>query len=315
MPRVSVIIPTCNRSELLAQAIGSVLGQSYQDFELLVVDDASDDGTGAIIGSFPDPRITYTRHPRRRGGAAARNTGIARARGEYVAFLDDDDEWLPDKLARQVELMSKSAPVVGASYTGCVVVERNSCRIRSQITPRRKGRLYPAILADNFIGGTSSVVAKRSCLEQLGGFDERLPSFQDYDLWIRLAREFDFESIADPLLRYSVHERQVWTDLEALIRGLEMMLRKYGADAGFRKKSSGYFRTFGMRYCERNDAVHARDAFWRAAQLQPLQLKNYVYLGASLFGPANLERMSRGKSKLVARARKFALLAHVGRHA
>jgi glycosyltransferase involved in cell wall biosynthesis len=315
MPQVSVIIPTCNRAELLPRAIRSVLSQSFADFELLVVDDGSDVGNGAIVESFADARIVYTRHPFRRGGAAARNTGIARARAEYVAFLDDDDEWLPDKLARQVELMRKSSPAVGASYTGCLVVESNSGRIRRQIAPRRNGKLYPAILADNFIGGTSSVIAKKSSLERVGSFDESLPSFQDYDLWIRLAREFDFENIADPLLRYSVHDRQLWTDLEVLTRGLEIMLQKYGADAGFRRKSSVYFQSFGMRYCERNDPGQARKAFRRAAQLQPYQLKTYIYLGASLLGPDNLERISRGKSRLLAGVKKLGLSQKIRHHA
>jgi glycosyltransferase involved in cell wall biosynthesis len=315
MSLVTVIIPTWNRAEFLPRAIGSVLGQSYQDFELLVVDDGGDARSAEIVRSFGDRRLVYLRHSRRRGGAAARNTGVARARGEYVAFLDDDDEWLPEKLARQVALMRRSAPLVGASYTGCLVVEARSGEVRGQITPRRKGRLYPAILSDNLIGGTSSVIAKRSCLVHVGGFDERLPSFQDYDLWIRVAREFQFECISDPLLRYSVHERQVWSDLEALTRGLEMMLWKYGEHPGFRIKSSAYFQSFGMRYCERKDGAGARKAFWRATQLQPYELKNYVYLGASLLGPQGPEKLTRLKAELLEHAKKSALPPKVRRHA
>jgi glycosyltransferase involved in cell wall biosynthesis len=313
-PRVSVVIPTCDRAALLPQAVESVLSQSFQDFEILVVDDGAA-GCGALVESCADARIAYIRHPHRRGGAAARNTGIAGARAEYVAFLDDDDEWLPDKLARQVELMDRNLPAVGACYTGCLVVEKSSGRIQRQITPRRNGKLYPAILGDNFIGGTSSVMAKKSCLERVGCFDESLPSFQDYDLWIRLAREFEFASIAEPLLRYSVHDRQVWTNLEALTRGLELMLRKYGADAGFRKKSSLYFQSFGRRYCERNQPAAARKAFWRAAQLDPGRMKNYLYLGASFLGAGNLERMSRAKARIRARAKKNSLMPNLSRHA
>lgn len=98
IPTVSVVIPTYNRAHLVGRAIQSVLNQTYQDFEIIVVDDGSTDNTEEVVKSFNDPRIRYIRHDQNRGGSAARNTGIKMARGEYIAFQDSDDEWLPEKL-------------------------------------------------------------------------------------------------------------------------------------------------------------------------------------------------------------------------
>src|SRR5207237_7043535 len=117
MPKVSVIIPTHNRSGFLRLAVLSVLKQTFPDFELVIVDDASGDDTPAVVKRFEDPRIRYIRHERNLRIAAARNTGISNSTGEYVAFLDDDDEWLPSKLQKQVSALDHSASTVGAVYT------------------------------------------------------------------------------------------------------------------------------------------------------------------------------------------------------
>lgn len=113
MPKVSVVIPTHNRSSLLRRAIQSVLDQTYQDFEIIVVDDASTDDTEAVVKGFADERIRYVRHSENRGEAASRNTGIRLAKGEYIAGHDDDDVWLPPKLEKQVKAFEKASPKVG----------------------------------------------------------------------------------------------------------------------------------------------------------------------------------------------------------
>jgi glycosyltransferase involved in cell wall biosynthesis len=302
MARVSVVIPTCNRGSLLGAALASALAQDYGDLEVIVIDDAGAAGSTEAVEACRDSRVRLVRHPARRGGAAARNTGIALARGEYVAFLDDDDEWRTDKLSRQMASL-RGYPQASASYTGYLVVDRDSGRVLQRIVPQRRGRLHAEILKDNCIGGTSSVVVKRSCLEGVGGFDERLPSFQDYDLWIRLSRAIEFDAIEEPLLRYSVHARQVWKDLEALTRGLDVMLEKYGESAAFRRQSSVYYLSFGVRYCRNGQAALARKAFRRAVQLAPMEPKPYFYFGASLFGSAAVDALQTIKARVAGFAR------------
>jgi len=116
-PTVSVIISTYNRAHLIGRAIQSVLNQTYQDFEVIVVDDGSTDNTEEIVKSFNDPRIRYIRHEKNKGAAAARNTGIKAARGKYIAFQDSDDEWLPEKLEKQMKVFENAPPEAGVVYT------------------------------------------------------------------------------------------------------------------------------------------------------------------------------------------------------
>jgi glycosyltransferase involved in cell wall biosynthesis len=301
MPEVTVIIPTRNRASYLGGAIKSVLAQSFEDLEIIVVDDCGDDNSETVAASFRDPRIRYLRHDRQRGGAAARNTGIANSSGEYVAFLDDDDEWYPEKLARQVSVMQASAPEIGGVYTGYFIVDRASGQIRGQIVPNNRGDLSQALLAGNCIGSTSSMLLRRACLDKVGGFDERLPSFQDYDLWLRLARSYQFECLRAPLLKYFVHGDKIWTNLQALTQGLELMLRKYGHAAPFRKKCGTYYLTLGVQYCDSNKFGAGRKALLRAARLNPLTPKPYAYLALALLGGESFRRARHAWARLAPR--------------
>ena len=141
MSQVSVIIPTHNRARFLREAISSVLNQTFQDFEILVVDDASDDNTREVVAGFEDIRIKYFRHDTNRGGSAARNTGIRNSMCSYIAFLDDDDEWFPEKLGKQMELLLASDPKVGAVYTGYLDVDKATGQVIGEQLPSRRGNL------------------------------------------------------------------------------------------------------------------------------------------------------------------------------
>jgi len=122
MPKISVISPTYNRAHLITRAVHSVLNQTYQDFEYIVVDDASTDNTEEVIKGFKDERIKYIKHEKNRGPSAARNTGIKAAKGEYIGFLDSDDEWLPEQAEKQVSKFLESPDNVGVIYCGHVVI-------------------------------------------------------------------------------------------------------------------------------------------------------------------------------------------------
>ena len=301
MPQVSVILPTCNRPKLLPVAIRSVLGQTFRDLELVVVDDASDDSVIEIVNAFRDERVRLIRHDSRRGGAAARNTGIRNSCGEYIAFLDDDDEWYPEKLARQMDLMLRAQPEVAAVYTGYLVVDRDSERICGRMTPSHRGNLRDQLLESNPIGGTSSMLLRRSCLDKVGLFDETLPSFQDRDLWIRISREFHFDYVQEPLLNYFVHSEKVWTNLEALTQGLEIMLGKYGSFPAFRKQCSNRSFEFGVRFCKAGQMRRARRSLLKSIGLYPYRIQPYLYLALTLCGRRVFAMARENKTKYLAR--------------
>lgn len=299
MARVTVIIPTHNRAEFLRGAITSVLDQTFQDFDIIVVDDASTDSTGDVVKSFGNGKIKYLRHDINRGGSAARNTGIVNSKGEFVAFLDDDDEWLPEKLTRQVSLFDTTGTNVGAVYTGCVAVNRANGKILGQKCCTKKGDLSRELFTTNYLGSASAVVVRKKCFETVGGFDERLPSFQDYDMWIRIARVFHIDYINEPLFRYYVHGIKIWKNPGTLHSGLNIMLDKYGDSHAFRRHCASYFLSIGVQYCDYADTRRGREAFLQAIKLDPFEIRNYFNFCLALLGPDKFKKVKKAKDQVL----------------
>ena len=197
-PEVAVIIPTYNRALLLPRAIKSVLKQTFTKFELIIVDDASTDQTRQVVQRFNDQRIKYIRHNHTKGGSAARNTGIDSSRSEYIAFLDSDDEWLPNKLRKQLDLFRKSSEQTGLMYTWLAHIYEDG-RIKYSKQAYRENA-YKELLVKNFIGSSSSGVIKRNVLSLINGFDENLPARQDMDFWVRIAEHFEINFVPEVLV-------------------------------------------------------------------------------------------------------------------
>ncbi|MFN3530991.1 MAG: glycosyltransferase family 2 protein [Candidatus Brocadia sp.] len=225
MPKVSVIIPTYNRSEFLSSAIASVLNQTFQDFEIIVVDDGSKDNTPEVVNRLNNKKIKYIRNEINKGEAGARNTGIINSNSEYIAFLDDD-EWLPEKLTLQVDLLKNSPTKVGVVYTGYIEVDRTSQKILWKMVPVKKGNIYKDMFIKNYVGIPSTVIARRACFEKIGLFDESVVYPTDYDMWIRISKEFHFEYIKKPLVKYYIHKNTISSNSEIRIRGIETMLKR-----------------------------------------------------------------------------------------
>ena len=199
---VSVIIPTHNRADLLPRAIESVLKQTYTNFEIIIVSDGSTDNTEAVVKKYSenDYRVKYIGYTPARGGNVARNTGIEASKGEYVAFLDDDDEWLPEKLQRQVDLLD-SDDSVGLVYTGVHIIYVNE-KVEYNSMSKERGDLKKRILIDNCVGTTSTVVLRKSILQKSGMFDVKLKALQDFDLWIRIAQHSKVDVVSQPMINY-----------------------------------------------------------------------------------------------------------------
>jgi glycosyltransferase involved in cell wall biosynthesis len=197
VPRVSVIIPTYNRAAAVKEAVASVLAQTCRDFELLVVDDGSTDGTPAALARFGG-EIRVLRSHRRRGVSAARNAGIAAAQGEWLAFLDSDDLWLPEKLERQMAFM-EAHPQLLLSQTEETWVRRG-LKVNPPRSHRKEGgRIFLRSL-ERCLVSPSAAVLHRRLLEDHGGFDEELPAAEDYDLWLRLSWRHDVGLLPEPLI-------------------------------------------------------------------------------------------------------------------
>jgi glycosyltransferase involved in cell wall biosynthesis len=198
---VSVVIPTRNRWALLEScALPSALSQTRVDLEVVVVDDGSTDATPGWLERLDDARVRVLRHPRSRGRAAARNTGIGAARGAWIAFLDDDDLWSPMKLRRQLDVARPADVLV---YAGVIEIDE-------QRNPLDKPLIRPTTRAtllewNTIPAGSSTVVARTDHVRAVGGFDERLTYVEDWDLWIRLAGRGDLGVVPDVLAAYVRH--------------------------------------------------------------------------------------------------------------
>ncbi len=196
MTRVSVIIPAYNRAHVLGRAIGSVLAQTYRDFELIVVDDGSTDNT-ALLPACCDDRVTLVRQDNR-GVSAARNAGIRHSHGEFVAFLDSDDEWLPNKLARQVDRSGSGTPDF-ICHTDEIWLRDGKIVPQKKIHYKQGGRFFERALQRCLIS-PSSVMLSRSLLDKVGWFDPDLPAAEDYDLWLRITAFYEVDFVSEPLV-------------------------------------------------------------------------------------------------------------------
>ena len=222
---VSVVIPTRNRRKLLALALGSVLDQRDVALEVLVVDEASTDGTSIWVSGVADARVRLIRHDAALGKSAARNRGISEAKGEWIAFLDDDDIWAPGKLRLQLRALRETGR--SWAYTGAVNITLDH-RILGGAPPRAPLEVIEALPRINCVpGGCSSVVVSRNALPR-PGFDESHRLCEDWDLWIRLALTGLPACVPKPLVGYRVHPGNSSLDTARLLVELDMIEKRYG---------------------------------------------------------------------------------------
>jgi len=195
---VSVVIPTRDRRVLTAEAVASVLAQTFPDLELVVVDDGSTDGTAEHLErTFRDTRLQILRQENL-GVSAARNRGARETRGDWLAFLDSDDLWLPRKLERQLELLRPPEPAP-ACYTEEVWHRRGRWANPRKVHAKYDGWIFPQCLPLCIVS-PSSVLLRRDVFDELGGFDESLPACEDYDLWLRLAAHYPVRLLPERLI-------------------------------------------------------------------------------------------------------------------
>lgn len=274
-PLVSVIIPTFNREFFIKDAIDSVLNQTFQDFEIVVIDDGSTDNTKDIIDGYNDYRIHYF-YQKNRGLNPARNAGIKNSRGNYIAFLDSDDIWEPDKLEKQVEILNQK-PEIGLVYCGSSLIDENKNFIGKRPLITYKGDVFKKLVMYNFLYNGSVVLFRKSCIEKVGLFDETITRMTDWEFYLRFSVYFKYWGIDEYLIKYRVHKKTMSNDFELFENsGFKILNRVFQMKdietRHLRLVNMAYamrYRYIGRRHFENNLFEKARNYFKEALRRAP----------------------------------------------
>lgn len=291
-PLVSVVIPTYKRPDMLGRAIDSVLNQTYDNIEIIVVDDNDENSkyrkeTEEFMRKYADvDNLVYLKHKNNSGAAAARNTGMKYSKGEFISFLDDDDEWYNDKTQIQVSQFRKLSEDYGVVYTNSTKKnDINNIFITNKENKNSlSGDVHNKILKGNFIG-TPVAMIRSSCYEKNGGFDESLPRLQDWEFWIRLSKNYKFKYIDKPMTMVSELDDTISTNINALIKSLKIILEKHYSEfenAGEFVLANKYF-LIGHNLCLNNKCDYGREYFKNALKIK-FKIKFFVVFIFSFFG-------------------------------
>jgi len=283
MPAITVVIPTYNRASYVCSAIDSVLLQTFEDFEIIVIDDGSTDDTLARLSAYRDKRLKVI-HQNNLSQGIARNTGILESSGEYIAFLDSDDVWLPDKLELQYMQLRRSLNCFW-SYTNAFSFQNsiNNLYDFSERMILHSGSISSKLIKLNFIG-TSTVMVKKDCFDSVGLFSD-LPKAQDWDIWLRLASKFDICMVPEALVGYRVHEGMVTKNqtpyfahlchirvLNRAVLFAPLVYSQFHNDA-----ISIQCKNTAIRFLSINKPLRARFMLYKAIVMNQWSMQLYVY--------------------------------------
>lgn len=315
-PLVSIVTPAYNAAEFIAETARSVLAQTYENWEWLVADDGSTDDTAKITAGFNDSRIRVLRREHVGLPAVGRNAALAEARGEYVAFLDADDAWLPDKLAAQVKYMKQHAEV-GLVFTRYVYWYGGEATAAPVLPDTRgfpnPGNYFKLLCMGNPIC-IASVLVRRQLPAECGGLDEdpRLWGTADYEMWLRLAARVSFGFLDRPLVRYRVHPGGMSNDLSAMAKAAYLSVEKQFAAASVAETDDSFRRRvraeklmlLGRAHVLEGDGGKARRALWESLRLRPFRRATWAWLFLSPWPAAVVRGLRRGVHALKYRPRR-----------
>ncbi len=315
LPKVSVVIPAYNHGQFLGEAIQSVLDQTFQDWELIVVDDGSTDNTREVVASFKDPRIRYI-YQENRGAAGALNTGIRHACGEYIGLLGADDAWFPEKLSLQVAQLDSLPPKVGLVYSDLELFNQERSRVTGLFLQGRqppRGNVFKALMRhDGWFIGPASALIRREVFQKVGLFDEELRTHEDWELWVRIAREYEVEALDRPLVRRRWHKTNLSGNVEkmyvngqkARLKVLQTIPLKADERRALRHALARQHYGYGTVQASLGRQKEARAAFRSAIRFHSTYAAAYLWLMLTYVSP-RLFTLLRSLKRKVLPSRRF----------
>ena len=282
-PLVSVIVPIYNRPDMVSEVLATVQKQTWKKWELIFIDDASQDNTWQAIQNISeqDVRIRSIRRERNGGVATARNTGIQQAQGKYLAFLDSDDRWLPEKLEQQVKVFELSSNV-GMVYTGVRIRGRYGM-VRDRIASVQ-GNVAEKAMWNNFAGSPSRVMISRKAIDDVGLFDEQLPSLEDRDMWFRIAKQYLVGMVPDPLVEYYESTDSISGDTGKKIFAYEAFAKKHALDLNEKILGGNLWLRIGHKLCYYGAIKEGRKTMFDALVKDPWHPRYWFLVTLSFFG-------------------------------
>lgn len=301
MPEISIIVPTYNYAHFIVDCLESIFSQTYKDFEVIVVDDGSTDDTAQVLEKYKG-RIRYI-HQENRGLPAARNTGIRAAQGEYLAFLDSDDLWLPNKLDEQIRVLRNDADM-GIIFSDASAFNERGVMRESILKEENicTGFCFQRLFMGNYLVMPTVMIRKR-CLEKSGLFDESLTAVEDYDLWLRISLYYKIGFVSKILAQYRVHPSNMSKDFYLLvdneIKVIQKIIDQYPGPVqklrGVSVRLCTLFNQHGLEWIKKGNARQAKKSFFKAITTRPWQVRAYYYFLATMAGKRGFEQLREFK--------------------
>jgi glycosyltransferase involved in cell wall biosynthesis len=277
MTAVSIVIPTYNRAPVLGRAIDSALAQTADDLEVIVVDDGSTDDTAAVVEDYGDDQLVFVETGENAGANTARNRGIERAGGDYVSFLDSDDELAPTHVERVLETFESGSNRTGGVYTSYRKLEDGNVydviRARERVTPADLARANP-------VGSFSAITVRAAVFDEVGPLDEALPAVQDYEFYLRLLERYEIRGISEVLLDRHTEGARIGTDPERKVAGYRRVLEKHSHRIG-RRRRAAFGANVAVMYAADGDQESALSYLKGALAVDPTNPRHYVYYWAA----------------------------------
>ncbi|UYP47978.1 hypothetical protein NEF87_004263 [Candidatus Lokiarchaeum ossiferum] len=283
-PLISVIIPTHNRFKQLKRAIKSVIRQNYPSTEIIVIDDHSDYSVQEELGIFKEKNIIFQSLKGKHGAPAARNLGIKLAKGKYIAFLDDDDEFFPNKLMKQYQIFNMNSPEIGIVYCGFIKKLESNQIIYEKKLPAQIKNPKKKILETNFIGSCSYPLIRTKYIHEVNGFDDNLDSAQDWDLWIRLIQKYKIKFVNEHLVNYYIQNQSISSNYFKKVRGiLKILIKNYIQYNKYPEILSYQLNNLAFRLLMNNSLKLANKFYFASIAIQSKRLESYIFIFINSF--------------------------------